>query len=79
MRTLIWVGLVTLTVAGCAAAPVATAAGPRPGSSPAAAGRRSRGGRPPHDFRPGSSTVTFYDRAGAVITAYPKGPCRQFR
>jgi len=31
------------------------------------------------DFRPGSSTVTFYDRAGAVITAYPKGPCRQFR
>jgi hypothetical protein len=25
------------------------------------------------DFRPGSSTVTFYDRAGAVITAYPKG------
>ena len=31
------------------------------------------------DFRPGSSTVTFYDRAAAVITAYPKGPCRQFR
>jgi hypothetical protein len=25
------------------------------------------------DFRPGSSTVTFYDRPGAVITAYPKG------
>ena len=31
------------------------------------------------DFRPGSSTVTFYDRAGEVITAYPEGPCRKFR
>lgn len=30
------------------------------------------------DFRPSSSSVTFYDRAGKVITAYPKGPCRQF-
>ena len=28
------------------------------------------------DFRPSASTVTFYDRAGAVISAYPNGPCR---
>ncbi len=31
------------------------------------------------DFRPSTSVVMFYDRAGAVITAYPKGPCRPFR
>ena len=26
-------------------------------------------------FRPSGSAVTFYDRAGRVITAYPNGPC----
>lgn len=26
-------------------------------------------------FRPSLSPVTFYDRAGAVISAYPNGPC----
>lgn len=27
------------------------------------------------DFHPGSSPVTFYDRTGTVIAAYPDGPC----
>lgn len=27
------------------------------------------------DFRPGTSAVTFYDRRGTVIAAYPNGPC----
>lgn len=27
------------------------------------------------DFRPDSRPVTFYDRAGTVIAAWPNGPC----
>jgi heat shock protein HslJ len=40
-----------------------------PGSTLRVAGRWTTG------FRPGNSPVTFYDRGGAVLAAYPNGPC----
>jgi heat shock protein HslJ len=40
-----------------------------PGSTLRIAGRWTTG------FRPGNSPVTFYDRRGAVLAAYPNGPC----